>query len=40
MLKCYSGFSLALKFSPNNDISTGRWGCGIFGGNQYLKTII
>ncbi|CAD8166659.1 unnamed protein product [Paramecium octaurelia] len=40
MLKCYSGFSLALKYQPNNDISTGRWGCGIFGGNQYLKTMI
>ncbi|CAK69828.1 unnamed protein product (macronuclear) [Paramecium tetraurelia] len=38
--KCYSGFSLALKYQPNNDISTGRWGCGIFGGNQYLKTMI
>ncbi|CAD8060827.1 unnamed protein product [Paramecium primaurelia] len=40
MLKCYSGFSLALKYQPDQDISTGRWGCGIFGGNQYLKTII
>ncbi|CAD8159822.1 unnamed protein product [Paramecium pentaurelia] len=40
MLKCYSGFLLALKYQPDQDISTGRWGCGIFGGNQYLKTII
>ncbi|CAD8105991.1 unnamed protein product [Paramecium sonneborni] len=40
LLKCYSGFCLALKCSPENEISTGRWGCGIFGGNQYLKIII
>ncbi|CAD8109792.1 unnamed protein product [Paramecium primaurelia] len=40
LLKCYSGFELSLKNQPNCDISTGRWGCGIFGGNIYLKTLI
>ncbi|CAD8194442.1 unnamed protein product [Paramecium octaurelia] len=40
LLKCYAGFELSLKNQPNCDISTGRWGCGIFGGNIYLKALI
>ncbi|CAD8126705.1 unnamed protein product [Paramecium sonneborni] len=39
-IKCYLGFLIALQEAPDQNISTGRWGCGIFGGNQYLKTII
>ncbi|CAD8207338.1 unnamed protein product [Paramecium octaurelia] len=40
LIKSYAGFEISLKNSPNSYISTGRWGCGIFRGNPYLKTLI
>ncbi|CAD8176368.1 unnamed protein product [Paramecium pentaurelia] len=40
LIKCYSGFEIALLRQPHFSISTGKWGCGIFKGNPYLKTLI
>ncbi|CAD8098064.1 unnamed protein product [Paramecium sonneborni] len=40
LVKCYSGFQIALLREPKYAISTGKWGCGIFRGNPYLKTLI
>ncbi|CAD8205149.1 unnamed protein product [Paramecium pentaurelia] len=40
LIKCYAGFEISLRNQPNYYISTGRWGCGIFRGNPYLKTLI
>ncbi|CAK86351.1 unnamed protein product (macronuclear) [Paramecium tetraurelia] len=40
LIKCYCGFEISLMREPNYAISTGKWGCGIFKGNPYLKTII
>ncbi|CAK63840.1 unnamed protein product (macronuclear) [Paramecium tetraurelia] len=40
LIKSYAGFEISLKNAPNSYISTGRWGCGIFRGNPYLKALI
>ncbi|CAD8157340.1 unnamed protein product [Paramecium octaurelia] len=40
LIKCYCGFEIALLREPKYAISTGKWGCGIFKGNPYLKTLI
>jgi hypothetical protein len=29
-----------MKKQKNTTISTGKWGCGIFGGDVYLKSLI
>ena len=36
--KAYSGFKLCKEELEN--IASGKWGCGVFGGNPYLKSII
>ncbi|CAD8126599.1 unnamed protein product [Paramecium sonneborni] len=40
LLKSYAGFELAIKNAPRFPISTGRWGCGIFRGDPFLKLLI
>ena len=35
--KAFCGFSMAIQ---NNVISSGEWGCGVFHGNAYLKTLL
>ncbi|KAL3101038.1 hypothetical protein niasHS_001498 [Heterodera schachtii] len=39
LLKAYIGFSLQTPESPHG-ISTGNWGCGAFGGDMELKSLI
>ena len=36
--KAYSGFSLCKEELER--IASGKWGCGVFGGNPYLKSVI
>ncbi|CAD8121070.1 unnamed protein product [Paramecium sonneborni] len=40
LLKSYVAFSLALYYTKNEVISTGKWGCGIFNGDSHLKFYI
>ena len=35
--KAFCGFSMAAR---SNIISSGEWGCGVFHGNAYLKTLL
>ena len=38
--QAYVGFNSAFGISNNIAIATGKWGCGAFHGDAYLKTII
>ncbi|CAD8062855.1 unnamed protein product [Paramecium primaurelia] len=40
LTKSYIAFSLALDYTNNENISTGKWGCGIFNGDVQLKFLI
>lgn len=43
--KAYSGFSHQVAYDKSSEnsmteVATGNWGCGMFGGNKQLKTLI
>ncbi|CAD8114192.1 unnamed protein product [Paramecium primaurelia] len=40
LTKSYVAFSLELNYTNNENISTGKWGCGIFNGDVQLKILI
>ncbi|CAD8182582.1 unnamed protein product [Paramecium pentaurelia] len=40
LTKSYVAFSLALDYTNNENISTSKWGCGIFIGDFQLKFLI
>ncbi|CAD8182541.1 unnamed protein product [Paramecium octaurelia] len=40
LVKSYIAFSLALDHTDSENISTGKWGCGIFNGDIELKFLI